>query len=106
MGAGISRAIGSGRFAALPLRGGGDAGVSVLAIVLRFTIWVLAILAAVWIAREILAAVQRARAAAPRRVSPALAELDMLYARGEVTRTEYLARRADLAGVVPPAPPG
>jgi putative membrane protein len=44
--------------------------------------------------------------------SPALAELDLRYARGEVTREEYLQRRADLTGhlggATPPMtmPPG
>jgi uncharacterized membrane protein len=87
--------------------GGGrgvDTGVSVLAVILRFTIWVLLILAAVWIVREVLTAIHRARAAGPRAGSAAVAELDMLYARGEVTRTDYLARRADLVGLQPPAP--
>jgi uncharacterized membrane protein len=36
---------------------------------------------------------------------PALAELRLRYARGEVTRDEYLQRVADLSGTVPPAPP-
>jgi putative membrane protein len=42
--------------------------------------------------------------------SPALAELDLRYARGEVSREEYLQRRADLIGHLggppPPASPG
>jgi putative membrane protein len=46
--------------------------------------------------------------------SPALAELDLRYARGEVSREEYLQRRADLLGYghgagpsgAPPIPPG
>jgi uncharacterized membrane protein len=43
--------------------------------------------------------------------SPALAELDLRYARGEVSREEYFQRRADLLGTpaavapTPPAPP-
>lgn len=32
----------------------------------------------------------------------ALAELDLRYARGEVERSEYLLRRADLLGMPPP----
>jgi uncharacterized membrane protein len=46
------------------------------------------------------------------RRSPALDELDILYARGQVSREEYLTRRADLLGTTagytapsPPAPP-
>lgn len=86
---------------------GGDTGVAVLATVLRFTVWVLIILAVVWIVREILRAIDRHthRPPQPPPPSPALAELEMLYARGEVNRTEYLARRADLAGPAPPQPP-
>ncbi|HEX4756016.1 MAG TPA: hypothetical protein VH661_09750 [Candidatus Dormibacteraeota bacterium] len=89
----------------LPFRGGVDGGVSVLAIVLRFTIWVLLILAAVWLLREILTAWRIRRAAAPPPLPPAVAELDMLYARGEVSRADYLVRRADLIGTPPEAPP-
>jgi uncharacterized membrane protein len=81
-----------------------DSGVAVLAIILRFTVWVLVILAVVWIVREILRAIQMSHAPG-RRSSPAVAELDMLYARGEVNRTDYLARRADLGGLSPPVPP-
>jgi hypothetical protein len=91
---------------ALPFdHGGVDAGVSALAVVLRFTIWVLLILAAVWLLREILTAMRVRRASAPPPPNPAMAELDMLYARGEVSRTDYLTRRADLTGVPPPGPP-
>jgi putative membrane protein len=41
--------------------------------------------------------------------SPALAELDLRYARGEITREEFLQRRADLSGHLggpSAAPPG
>jgi hypothetical protein len=86
-------------------REGVDTGVSVLAIVLRFTIWVLLILAAVWLLREILLAMRVRKASAPPPPNPAMAELEMLYARGEVKRADYLTRRADLTGVPPPAPP-
>ena len=34
--------------------------------------------------------------------NPALHELDLRYARGEVDRSEYLQRRADLLGHSPP----
>ena len=82
-----------------------DSGVAVLAIVLRFTIWVLIVLAVVWVIREIIQAVRSSQAAAPRPVNPALAELDLLYARGEVKRIDYITRRADIIGVPPPVPP-
>jgi len=35
--------------------------------------------------------------------SPAIHELDLRYARGEVERTEYLQRRADILGTGAPA---
>ncbi len=84
---------------------GGDTAVSVLAIALRFTIWVLLILAAVWVIREILASVRSHRGLTPPAPNPAVTELEMLYARGEITRTDYLTRRADLTGVPHTAPP-
>ena len=103
---------GSMPFAPGPVRIGGghlgyDAGVSVLAIALRFTIWILIILAVVWIVREILRAIQAHthRPVPPSPPSPAITELEMLYARGEVSRTDYLARRADLGAHSPPAAP-
>ncbi|HEY2705878.1 MAG TPA: hypothetical protein VGL20_19525 [Candidatus Dormibacteraeota bacterium] len=36
--------------------------------------------------------------------SPALHELDLRYARGEIERTDYLERRADISGAA--SPPG
>jgi len=43
----------------------------------------------------------------PRFRHPALDELDLAYARGQLTRDEYLRRRADLTGWGPPGgPPG
>lgn len=84
---------------------GFDSGVSVLAIVLRFTLGVLLIVAAVWVIREILATIRSRRALTPPLPNPAAAELEMLYARGEVSRTDYLTRRADITGVPHTAPP-
>jgi uncharacterized membrane protein len=105
MGNGVSGPFGSALNAVrLPAgRPGIDTGVSVLAIVLRFTVWILVILAVVWVVREILAAIRGHRA--PPLPNPAMAELEMLYARGEVSRTDYLTRRADLTGVPHTAPP-
>jgi uncharacterized membrane protein len=83
-----------------------DAGVSVLAIVLRFTLWVLVILAVVWFVREVLRMIEaRSRLHPSRPASPAVAELEMRYARGEINRADYLGRRADLGGPPPPAAP-
>jgi hypothetical protein len=43
----------------------------------------------------------------PRFHPPALQELDLAYARGQLTREEYFRRRADLTGWGPPGgPPG
>jgi hypothetical protein len=86
-------------------RGDIDTGASVLASILRFTIWVLLILAAVWLVREVLTTMRVRRASAPPLPNPAVTELEMAYARGEVSRADYLTRRADLTGVPPPAPP-
>lgn len=85
---------------------GYDAGVSVLAIVLQFTLWVLVILAVVWFVREILRASEaRSHRRVPPPPSAAVAELEMRYARGEINRADYLGRRADLGGPPPPAAP-
>jgi hypothetical protein len=107
MGNGVSGPFGSALNAARFPAGhpGIDTGVSVLAIVLRFTVWILVILAAVWVVREVLAAIRGRRGLTPPPPNPAVAELEMLYARGEVSRTDYLTRRADLTGVPHTAPP-
>jgi hypothetical protein len=86
-------------------RGSSDTGVSVLAIILRFTLWVLVILAVVWFAREVLRVIEaRSQRHAPPQ-NPAVAELELRYARGEINRADYLGRRADLGGPPPAAPP-
>lgn len=36
--------------------------------------------------------------------TPALTELDLRYARGEISREEFLQRRADLLGLASPLP--
>jgi uncharacterized membrane protein len=77
----------------------------VLAIVLSFTIWVLVILAVVWLLNELMTTMRARAASALPTPNPAMAELEMLYARGEVSRADYLTRRADLTGVPPQAPP-
>jgi uncharacterized membrane protein len=78
----------------------------VLAMVLRFVAVLLVIAAIVYLARSFLQArAQTPHHAPPALRSPGLDELDMRYARGEVTRTEYLERRADLSGIAPPPPP-
>jgi putative membrane protein len=38
--------------------------------------------------------------------NPAIDELDLRYARGELDRVEYMQRRADLLGAPPPDDPG
>jgi uncharacterized membrane protein len=83
---------------------GFDSGVSVLSIVLWFTLWVLVLLAVVWFAREVLrTVVARSHHRVPP-PSPAVAELELRYARGEINRADYLGRRADLGGPPPAAP--
>lgn len=58
------------------------------------------VVAAVLVARWFLRSWQPGRHGA---VHPrALEELDLRYARGEIDRTEYLQRRADLLGGTPP----
>jgi uncharacterized membrane protein len=42
----------------------------------------------------------------PRFRHPALDELDLAYARGQLTREEYFRRRADLTGWSPPGAAG
>jgi uncharacterized membrane protein len=77
----------------------------VLASVLRFIAVLLVIAAIVYLVRAYLLSRPRTpQGPAPFR-SPGLDELDMRYARGEVTRSEYLERRADLTGMAPPPPP-
>jgi putative membrane protein len=77
----------------------------VLASVLRFVALLLVVAAVVYLVRAFLQSrAQAPRYAAPFR-SPGLDELDMRYARGEVSRSEYLERRADLSGIAPPAAP-
>lgn len=76
----------------------------VLATVLRFIAVLLVIAAIVYLVRAFLMSRPRVpHGHAPFR-SPGLDELDMRYARGEVTRPEYLERRADLTGTAPPPP--
>ena len=77
----------------------------VLATVLRFVALLLIIAAIVYLVRAFLMARRAPRATPPVR-SPGLDELDMRYARGELSRTEYFERRADLTGAAPPPPPG
>jgi hypothetical protein len=77
----------------------------VLASVLRFVALLLIIAAIVYLVRSfLLTRAQTPRGTPPYR-SPGLDELDLRYARGEVTRSEYLERRADLTGTAPPPPP-
>ena len=77
----------------------------VLATVLRFIAVLLVIAAIVYLTRAFLLSRPRTPQGPPSFRSPGLDELDMRYARGEVTRSEYLERRADLTGMAPPPPP-
>ena len=57
------------------------------------------LLARMWMTRP-----PTVRTGSPPPPNPALTELDLRYARGEVTREEYLQRRADLLGHITPPP--
>ena len=63
-----------------------------------FWVVVLALLVAgaIWLARTL-----TRPSNSPSGLGPARAELDLRYARGELTREEYLERRADLEGGQP-----
>ncbi|MHB8719612.1 MAG: SHOCT domain-containing protein [Candidatus Dormibacteria bacterium] len=80
---------------------GGDTALGWFHLILGFVIWVLVILVIVWGVRELFRHFSTMHHAGPP-LSPAVTELEMLYARGEISREEFLTRRADLAGWVPP----
>ncbi len=84
----------------------GHGAVSVLSVVFHFVIAAAIIAAVVYIAIRLLRHLATPRHRAPL-VSPAVTELELRYARGEIDRADYLARRADLTGMysAPPAPP-
>jgi uncharacterized membrane protein len=82
-----------------------DEGAWVLASVLRFVAFLLVIAAVVYVVRAFLLARSQAPRHTPPFRSPGLDELDMRYARGEVSRSEYLERRADMTNTTPPPPP-
>ncbi len=68
----------------------------------QFGFWVILIVAAVLVVRWLLQAWQtRPGSTRPR----ALEELEVRYARGEIGRTEYFERRADLGGGPAPREP-
>ena len=88
------------------LRGDGyHEGAFILGTILRFVALLLIIAAIVYLVRAFLQSRQRSWTPPGPSRSPGLDELDMRYARGEIAREEYLARRADLTGSVPPPPP-
>ncbi len=85
---------------------GGDTGVSVLAIVLRFTLGVLLILAAVWVDPRDPGHDPRAPGADARRSPTRRPPSSRCCTRAaRSSRTDYLTRRADLTGVPHTAPP-
>ena len=90
--------------------GHGGGGEVYLAIVLHFLAVVVVVAGIVWVVLHLVRALRPPRLAGPPR-SPALDELDLRYARGELERAEYLMRRADILGAgymqppVPPTPP-
>lgn len=85
---------------------GGDDAAAYLAIVLHFVAILVVVAATIYIVLRILRHRASRRPAEPVR-SPGVDELDLRYARGEIDRTEYVTRRADLLGLTyAPPPPG
>jgi putative membrane protein len=70
-----------------------------------FSVVVLALIVAgvIWLARTLTASIGPGQQSGDR-AGAARAELDARYARGELTREEYLQRRADIEGHSPPEP--
>jgi putative membrane protein len=76
----------------------------------EFAFFLAVVLATVLVVWAVLRSPRWAKSHPGATISPALAELDLRYARGEVSREDYLTRRADLSGappaaLVPPANP-
>ena len=82
---------------------GHDSAAVYLAIVLHFLAILVVTAAAVYIVVRIVQARGTRRGSGSR--SPGLDELDLRYARGEIDRTEYVTRRADLLGITYGPPP-
>lgn len=89
--------FGPGRFGGGGIHHGG--GLSIAAFIVHSILIAAVIVAAFLLVRALIRGRDRRIAATvgPHR-SPALDELDLLYARGQVPREEYLGRRADLLG--------
>lgn len=68
-------------------------GIAIAALILHFVAFILLLITAIVITAMVLR-YKRGRHAGTR--SAALTELETLYARGDVTREEFLTRRADL----------
>jgi uncharacterized membrane protein len=81
---------------ARPLREGGEGheGGAWLHVVVPALVLVALIVAAVFVARMVLHRTTPASPVSPR--LPAVDELDLRYARGDLDRADYLQRRADL----------
>ena len=78
------------------MMGGGFMWFWVIMVVVMVVVLALLVAGAIWLARTL-----TRPPSPPSGPGPARAELDLRYARGDLTREEYLQRRADLEGGQP-----
>jgi putative membrane protein len=78
------------------MMGGGFMWFWVVMVVVMVVVLALLVAGAIWLARTL-----TRPSNPPSGPGPARAELDLRYARGDLTREEYLQRRADLEGGQP-----
>lgn len=83
--------------------GGGHPWYGFVMCVLLLALVALAAFSAWRLTHPATAALSAAAPPAAKPADPALGELRLRYARGEVTRDEYLQRLTDLGGVAPPS---
>jgi putative membrane protein len=81
------------------MMGGGFMWFWVVMVVMMVVVVALLVAGAIWLARTLTH--PSSTPGGPAGPSPARAELDLRYARGDLTREEYLQRRTDLEGGQP-----
>jgi putative membrane protein len=81
------------------MMGGGFMWFWVVMVVVMVVVLALLVAGAIWLARTLTR--PSSPPGGPAGPSPARTELDLRYARGDLTREEYLQRRADLEGGEP-----
>jgi putative membrane protein len=81
------------------MMGGGFMWFWVVMVVVMVVVLALLVAGAIWLARTLTH--PSSPPGGPAGPSPARAELDLRYARGDLTREEYLQRRTDLEGGQP-----